>query len=133
MEKVFLDTNILARFLMGDSMEQSEDVLKLFKRAKNCEIKLFVLPEVFIELNYVLKTQYKIDKQNIVTSYQKILQFSFVECPGGDIFSVALDIFGQNNISLEDSYFINFCLTSGLKFYSFDQKATRIFESLKKI
>lgn len=131
MTKLFLDTNILARFLLGDVFEQHSEVLKIFEKAKAKEIALSTLPEVFIELFYVLKTQYDLYKLEIVSQFEKVANFSFLEFENKPIFLEALQTFKNNNISLEDAYFINFCLIKGLEFYSFDQKALKTYQNLK--
>ena len=132
MTDTFLDTNIIARLLLGDNVEQGEEVLRLFRSAKKGEQKLHINPEVLIELHYVLAKIYKIDKEQIIKQFTKLLGYSFVKCENHSIFEDALDTFlTDNNISLEDAYFINYCLTKNLQFYSFDEKALKIYKTLK--
>jgi predicted nucleic-acid-binding protein len=128
----FLDTNILARFLLGDVVEQSLKIRALFQLAKNDGFKLVVLPEVLIELNYVLQKLYNHSKENITIFLKSILSFDFIICENYEITEQAIEIYRNHNISLEDSYFIQYCLTKNLKFYSFDQKANRVFNKLLK-
>lgn len=130
MTKLFLDTNILARFLLGDIIEQSQTVLDIFKKAKNSEYKLFIIPEVLIELNYVLKSIYKLQKEDITFEFRKILNFSFIDCLSEETISNALDLFQNNNISFEDAYFISHCLLNELEFFSFDEKANKVYKKL---
>jgi predicted nucleic-acid-binding protein len=128
MPEYFLDTNILTRFLLGDVAEQSQAVAKLFLKAKRLEVKLITLPEVLIELNYALKTHYGLEKEVIMDQIESILDFTFIECIGKATFKKTIKRYKNNNISLEDAYYISFCLENNLEFYSFDKKALKIFK-----
>ncbi|MEI6728567.1 MAG: PIN domain-containing protein [bacterium] len=128
MTRLFLDTNILARLLLGDNMEQGKKTTELLKSAKLGEVELHLSPEVFIELNYVLSKIYGIEKIQIIKEFKNILSYSFIHCQNSDILVNALILFENENISLEDAYYISFCLENNLEFYSFDKKALKIFK-----
>jgi predicted nucleic acid-binding protein len=132
MQKLFLDTNILARFLLGDVLEQNLEVLEIFKKAKLKQIQLYIIPEVFLELFYVLHKQYELSKIDIIMEYRKVLNLSFLKCENQPTLLQALDILEIENISLEDAYFISYCLTYHFDFFSFDTKANKIFKELTK-
>ena len=130
MSGYFLDTNILTRFLLGDVTEQSLVVSKLFLEAKRKKIKLVAVPEVFIELNYALKTHYGLEKDQIIDSIKNVLDFTFIECTNKKTLTKALSIFQEKNISLEDAYYISFSIDNDLDFYSFDKKALKVFKEI---
>ena len=49
----FLDTNILARFIMQDDENSKHDVKKVFDEAVDQKAVYFVSEMVLVELNYV--------------------------------------------------------------------------------
>ena len=58
---VVIDTNILLRFILGDDEPQYEATLRLFNEAEKIIIPTVVLCETF----WVLRSRYKIDRQDI--------------------------------------------------------------------
>ena len=129
MPNKFLDTNQLARFILNDVSEQAQIVKNLMELSLKSDFRLVIIPEVIIELNYVLLRIYQMDKILFVTSVKKILNLSSVICDDKSI-KIGIELYQSKNLSLEDCYYIAYCLTNQLEFTSFDRKATNLYQSL---
>ncbi|SMN00501.1 hypothetical protein SPONN_1732 [uncultured Candidatus Thioglobus sp.] len=66
MEIIGLDANILVRFFTGDSLEQTNQVYQIFKKAENEGRELYVSTLVVFELIWVLKSIYKFRRDDIL-------------------------------------------------------------------
>jgi predicted nucleic acid-binding protein len=128
--RLFLDTNILVRYLIGDVEDHKKYVVHLFDTALKENKILIILPEVLVELNYVLSHHYEIDKKLIISSLGSILKISVIQIHGIKDFDQVLSIYQNHNLSLEDSLFISYCIQNKLDFVSFDKKALRVFRNL---
>ncbi len=135
MIKVLLDTNIIARFLIGDVESQQAEVNLLFEKAVRQEYKLFILPETLIELKYVLTTHYEFSKQEIVEAFQEFLDLGIVEIlqPKQLDFKKVLNTFNKENLSFEDSLYLQVCLQNSLELVSFDKLLVKTYKNYLEI
>ena len=61
-----VDTNIVARFLVGDDTAQAKKVYRMFKKAEAEKNELFVPFLVILELIWVLGSVYTISRSDIL-------------------------------------------------------------------
>lgn len=132
MRSLFVDTNILARYLLGDVLEHFTKVNMIFEQAAESKLKLYFVPEVIIELNYVLNKIYEKQKDEVVTALKDLLNLQILQSDQKDALLAALDIYSNNSISFEDSYYIAYSLLNNLEFFSFDSKANKVFNNYSK-
>src|SRR3989338_5070787 len=66
MKKLFLDTNIFLRFFLRDNEDQYQDVHKLFKKIEEGNFKPYTSSIVFLELNYVVRSIYKLSIDEVL-------------------------------------------------------------------
>ena len=127
----FLDTNILLRGIIGDVKSQSDVFANLVSESAKLDQKLHIVSQVLFEMMYVLKNNYKTDKQNIIEAIRKVLAFNHIVFHDKSVFDLSLSIFETKNISIEDCYYIAHCIENNLELISFDKKAVNIYNSLK--
>jgi predicted nucleic-acid-binding protein len=65
---IAIDTNILVRIVTNDSPEQVKQAVKLLR-----EHSIFISKTVILELEWVLRFSYKLNRDVIATTLQKIL------------------------------------------------------------
>jgi predicted nucleic acid-binding protein len=132
MKQGFLDTNILARFLIGDVEDKQKEVRNIFERGIKLEYEYTVLTEVFVELHYVLISQYGLSRQDFVDGYIMITKLPFIKVD--QIYSSLdfLEIYQNYNISLEDSLYLSYCLANDLELISFDKKLINVWNRLRQ-
>lgn len=130
MIKALLDTNIIARFLIGDVESQQTEVNLLFRKAVKEEYKLYILPETLIELRYVLSTHYEFSKQEIVEGFQEFLALGVVEILQPKVldFKKVLETFNKENLSFEDCLYLQVCLQNNLELITFDKILAKVYK-----
>jgi predicted nucleic-acid-binding protein len=127
----FLDTNCLARLILKDNLEQHNSIVELITQASRDGFYLHINVQVIIELIYVLSKIYSVKKSDIVDSIENILNSTTIQCNDFETVYLAISIWKQKNLSIEDCYYISYCLDKKLEFFSFDHQAKKIFESIK--
>lgn len=103
-KKVFIDTNILIRFLTGDDPVQFPRCLRLFKRAQDGEVLLITSTLVIAELIWTLDSYYKIPKEQFIKKTSVIIGSPAVHLPEKDLIAAALVLYGRKNIDYIDAY-----------------------------
>lgn len=66
MTKLFLDTNIFLRFFLKDNENQYQDVCRLFSKIEEGAFKPYTSSIVFLELNYVIRSIYKLSINEVL-------------------------------------------------------------------
>jgi predicted nucleic acid-binding protein len=132
MTHFLLDTNVLARYLIGDVQQQQHEAAALFAKAQDQKVSLHIEPATIIELNYVLTKLYYYPKPAVVSILNDLLSLGILLCDKLETILSAINIHKDNSVGLEDSYYIQLCLEKDLDFYSFDKKALALFKKLKR-
>lgn len=112
---VYADANILVRYIINDD----EEMASRAERAIN-EGVLFVLPEVFAEIVYVLTKVYGINRKDVADSLQELL--SFVTTSGRDIMRTAFAHYGESKLDFVDCILAAYAVSDGKEILSFDKK-----------
>jgi len=134
MTKKFIDTNILARLVVGDGEKQVEMVKNLFKKASQNNQHLYIIPEVLMELSYVLSSSYKLDKETVAEVLEKIATMNVIKLAETKNLNLknVTSFFQQENISLEDCLYLQLCLQNEMELVTFDKKLNNIFQKEKE-
>jgi predicted nucleic-acid-binding protein len=72
---IALDTNVLVRYIVQDDKKQAKQASKIIE-ALSSDNPAFISCIVLCEVNWVLKTAYKISKQECVSVLKRILSVS---------------------------------------------------------
>jgi predicted nucleic acid-binding protein len=130
----FLDTNILARFIVGDVESQQPAVQKLFHDGNELQLQYCVIPEIFAELNYVLISHYGFSKDQVVGSIREVLDLGFIEVLTKYQldFDKVCDLHQETNLSFEDCLYLQICLENNIKLLTFDTKLAKVYEDMIK-
>jgi predicted nucleic-acid-binding protein len=78
MKQYIVDTNIVLRLILNDHPHVSKKAAFHFEQAKEGSIKLLILPEVFFEIEYVLRKLYKAERQIIYDIISKLIKTPYV-------------------------------------------------------
>ncbi len=126
---MFIDTNYFLRFLLDDVHEQNVIVEKLFLKAYEEKIYVVTSIIVFFELNWVLNSYYKKNKEEIIPLLNQLLKLSFIELAEREIFVKALFLYANtSNLDLEDCYNLFYAKSAEAnKFMTFDKKLEKEF------
>lgn len=121
-----LDTNVLVRWLVADDDEQTAQVQRLFDASANGD-PLFVPATVALELEWVLRSRYRLDKAAVIQAFNALLETQGLEIQAEGAIERALHAYRNGNAEFAD------CLHAGLcgaaersPMMTFDVKAARL-------
>ena len=121
MKKYFLDTNVILRFLLHDSEKYYDKARDYFEKAKNGKIEIIIIPEVFFEIDYVLRGVYSITKKEVCDIILKLLLTPYLNISDRDILITTVRIYQKINIDFFDIYLYYRAISQKGTVLSFDK------------
>lgn len=125
-----LDTNVLVRYLVGDDRNQFE-LAKAYIDDVAPDDPLFIPLSVSVELEWVLRTVYDLDKLAVIKIFNQLLESREIEFQGESSIEVSLSLYTDSNADFAD------CLHNASAYsndrtplVTFDRKAARLPESV---
>ena len=122
-----LDTNILVRYLVQDDAQQLSAAKKLIRAAIRAGETLFIPITVTLELEWVLRSNFKFDKEQVTTVLSNLLasvELSFESEPATEI---ALAFYKQGTADFSDCMHIALAHIAGeTPLWTFDRAASKI-------
>lgn len=124
MKKLFLDTNVLLRFLLGDNKEQFIQTEQLFKKAQNKTIHIIIPQQVVFEMNYILSKYYSLSKDEVISYLEPLITTDFLNIESRDIFLKSLTIYKyvSDSISFVDCFLLAKAQVEEGELFTFDKK-----------
>lgn len=112
---MFADANILIRYIINDD----EIMAAKADEAVNSG-SLFVLPEVFAEVVYVLTKVYGIERSDVADSMIELLDF--VSTTATEIMKTAFQNYRETNLDFVDCILAAYAISDNQQILSFDKK-----------
>ena len=112
---MFADANILIRYIINDD----EIMAAKADEAVNSG-SLFVLPEVFAEVVYVLTKVYGIERSDVANSMIELLDF--VSTTATEIMKTAFQNYRETNLDFVDCILAAYAISDNQQILSFDKK-----------
>lgn len=125
-KNIYLDTNYLLRFILGDVDRQEEKVKSLFLAANQKKVSLYCSALSLFEINWVLSSVYAFDSGKVIQVLQNILKLNFIEFEHEKVFSLALDVYQNSRVSLEDCFHLAYTKAYNMKIATFDKKLKKL-------
>jgi predicted nucleic-acid-binding protein len=123
----FVDTNVFIRFLTNDIPQKADACEKVFKKAVEKKEIIFTTDMVIAEIVWVLESFYELEKEEIQTKVEKILNTPNLVCPNKDLILRALALYREKNIDYIDAYNALILKEKGIdELYSYDKDYDRI-------
>ena len=120
MRRVLVDTNAWLRYLLHDNDIQYKEMSSLMKKMKKGEVELILANEVVLEICYVLKSFYKIDKEKISKELSNLVLVKGIVA--NSIWKAVFPIYSQKNLSLLDILMKCLASSNGWEVFTFDKK-----------
>ena len=116
-----IDTNVLIRFLTNDKSSKYKTLYSFFNSLEKGVLKVELKLIVLFQTAFVLKSYYKVPKENISTSLSALLKFKGIQIKDKKIVMRTLELWNTNNIEIVDCYLIA-CLENDEQniIYSYD-------------
>jgi predicted nucleic-acid-binding protein len=97
-----LDTNVLARWILDDDPRRSAQVQRLFEEVRQRQSALFVPSTVMLELEWVLRSRYKLGKSAVLEAYNALLETQELEFQDEPALERALSLYRQASADFAD-------------------------------
>ena len=121
-----LDTNVLARFLLDDDVEQSPAARKAIQRAIAAGERVAICAPMFLELEWVLRSRDGANKGSTVAMLRQLLELHDVEVIEESAVEMALEKYESKNVDFAECLFHSIYLAHGCNsMLSFDKQAQR--------
>ncbi len=104
MADLFVDTNVFLRFLTNDDPAKARRAELLFRDAVRGKKTLITSLLVIAEIIWTLESFYNLDKPDIASKVEKILNTPNLDCPEASVILPALDLYVHRNIDFVDAY-----------------------------
>jgi predicted nucleic-acid-binding protein len=104
MTDLFVDTNVFLRFLTNDDPVKARRAELLFRDAIRGKRTLITSLLVIAEIIWTLDSFYNLEKPEIASKVEKILNTPNLHCPEASLILTALDLYAHRNIDFVDAY-----------------------------
>ena len=127
MNKSYIDSNVILRYLTQDPPGMAKKALKIFMDAKEGRLTLLITSLTVAEVVWVLESYYGHSKKQIAETLTQLLFCDGLEVESLDLMIVSLNIYQDKNIDFADAVLASQALRIGPPFiYSFDHHLNRV-------
>jgi predicted nucleic-acid-binding protein len=131
MNRAFIDTSVILRFLVKDDDLKAKAVEKLLRTASGRGTVLHILPVTMLEIVWVLEKVYKFGRKEIRELAEAIINTPKLKVEMGDVFLKALKAYEEKNVKFADAVMGYWGLERGIAIaYTYDEKDFRRIEGL---
>jgi len=121
-----LDTNVLVRYLVNDDANQHAQAARFIESQDN-ETALFIPITVSLELEWVLRTRYGVNKEGIISVYTQLLETAGLELQDEASVERALSLYTEYSADFADCLHLALSISNQqLPLVTFDKKASKI-------
>lgn len=122
-----LDTNILIRFLVQDEDQQLAAAKKLIQSALTAGETLFVPITVTLELEWVLRSNFKFNKEQVTNTLSSLLAAAELSFESESAAEIALALYKKSSVDYSDCVHIGLAHIAGENpLWTFDRAASKI-------
>jgi predicted nucleic-acid-binding protein len=102
---VAIDTNVLVRYIVKDDIVLAHKAEQIIGQAKTAGLLLDRL--IIAEISYVLRSVYKLSKDDIVAVYRGLLSNDRFSIPDRELVEMTVDSFArERSLSFEDCWLL---------------------------
>ena len=133
-EKVIIDTNVIARALLKDNATQTKQSVELLKRIEANEVIGILTSEVIAELFFVMGSEklYGLSKEQITSLLRVIINLKSIETTASkQTILLAFDICVNENLAIVDSLLVAKSLKEGIELRTYDKRMIKVLNKLK--
>ncbi|MBI3103523.1 PIN domain-containing protein [Candidatus Daviesbacteria bacterium] len=119
---IFLDTNIILRFILKDHPIYSPKAEEIIEKIDRGEVKVYISWPTILEVVFVLQNSIKLPKKEIAEKLLPIFHLENVLVEQKGLLDIIFEYYVEKNISLTDAYNAVFMQKKKVKqIYSFDE------------
>jgi len=118
---IYLDTNIVMRYLLDDHTELSAKAKKII----DSDTSLFICDGICAEIVYVLSKVYNVEREVIKETFSEFLDKENINVSNKEIINKSLELFTELNIDYIDSLLCAYNHLKNIKIETFDNRLKR--------
>lgn len=126
MKKFIVDTNIFIRFLLKDNKKFYQQAKKYFNDAKEKKIVLILLSQVVFEIDYVLRSVYKLSRKESADILKNLIKSPYLQVENRQVIGEAVEKYAEKNIDLVDLFLIETARKEKVEILSFDKDFSKL-------
>lgn len=126
MKTYFADTNVFLRFLLKDHTQLSKKAADYFTQAKLGRIKIVVLSEVLLEIEYVLRKVYGQSRKEISKKLISLIKSPYFEIADKSTWISVIEYYQENNLDLTDILLFEKAKAAKAYVLTFDKKLNKL-------
>jgi len=123
---IIVDTNIILRYLLQDSEELSSKAIEIID---NNEI--FIPTEIIVEVSYVLKKVYNVEKEKIYETINLLLNMEDIKFQNRETIEMAFKIYSEKNFDIVDCMLFSYNRNEKYDIKTFDKKLNKLIKDRK--
>src|SRR6185503_14377485 len=104
MTRLWVDANIVLRFLTGDPEALAQRSARLMARAERGEVTLFIAPLVLAEIIWVLRSFYHYPMTDIANTMLSLISAQGIDVDQPDLLIQAIELARDRNVDFIDAY-----------------------------
>lgn len=122
-----LDTNVLVRYLVQDDEKQFASAKKLIRAAVRAGETLYVPITVFLELEWVLRSNFGFDKEQVVATLSSLLTSMELSFESEAAAEIALALYQRGKADFSDCVHVALAHAAGESpLWTFDRAASKL-------
>ena len=121
MKRLWVDANVLLRFLTGEPDDMYEHSAELMARVEKGDAKLMISQLVLAEVIWVLKSFYKYSMEEIADALVSLLSASGVEAEDRQMMVRAVELAREKNVDYIDAHLALAAVAHGEEVCTFDK------------
>lgn len=122
-----LDTNVLVRWLVADDDTQTAQVQALLESGRSARLSYFVPATVVLELEWVLRSRYRLDRPAILLAMTALLETQELDIQAEAALERALHLYRLGHAEFSDCIHAGLCAAAGRQpMLTFDAQASRL-------
>ena len=130
---IFLDTNIILRFILKDHPTYSPKAEAIIEKIDKGTVEVYISWPTILEVVFVLQNSIKLPKKEIAEKLLPIFHLENVNLEQGGLLDIIFEYYVEKNISLTDSYNATLMIKKKVKkIYSFDSDFDK-FPQIKRL
>ncbi|MEW6276379.1 MAG: type II toxin-antitoxin system VapC family toxin [Bacillota bacterium] len=129
---LWVDANVVLRFITGEPPEMAAQALELMARAENGEVCLRLPHLVVAEIVWVLSSFYQFTKREIADTLVSFIDADGIQVDNSDLVIQALQDMAKKNVDFADAYLAALARQKKESVCSFDNDFEKLNVSLVK-
>jgi len=119
MVRVFVDTNVLVRYVIQDDIKKFEQVKGFFEAVSRGEVVLYLSSVVLLEMAFVLKSVYRKETEEIVKVVKRLVKTRGCVIVDKTSLKLALEYLDKYKVKFSDCLIAS-SIPKGVKVFSYD-------------